>query len=352
MVFQEEHDGQFSFFTDVEEVKVISPDITFVTFMKEEIKKFQSKLNSFVKYKNEESFGRLNALLKKDFEEFIAKFLDLYKLLPVEQILIIQENYSSEYHRLCRLFLEYLNRFVYNKNLLERLDDFEVIQIENLIMLDPVSFRDVFYRDIKGKIEKRKKLRVNHYLVIHGPALLERMNASFLNEDFAIPNLTQDVNALVYHMSVNDVFVHYDSDFIEKEQSGTLSMLLLYYLEKSVYHCLPTEDTLPRDMIEKIELYIVYHFSEQFQLLPNQEKTYEQVKMSVARRLSNYIKKNVAILKRQIKDYDTICKFQDSGKYQLVTEEAIDLLPNPVTEMELRMALETFLTTVFVLKII
>lgn len=73
----------------------------------------------------------------------------MYEVLSMDELLYIQENYASEYHKLCKLFLEYLNRYVYSEGLATKLMDGTIIQIENLIAMDQVAFRDTSYKEIK-----------------------------------------------------------------------------------------------------------------------------------------------------------------------------------------------------------
>ena len=137
----------------------------------------------------------------------------------------------------------------------------------------------------KSKINDRKKLRVNNYVLFRGKNLLQRLDTFISREDFklATMDLNHDINSLVKNDSLNEIFFKLDSSFLEQEQKGILCMLLLYYLENCVYRVIANVSS---KVIEKLELFVVYNFSDQFILSETQNRTYEKVKENVSKKLS------------------------------------------------------------------
>ena len=131
----EDVNGQLSFLVESTSLKEKnSNDSYIIEFIKTKIKSFQSKLDFLTRYDDEKDISlvqKLNTGLKKDFDEFIVSFAKMYEVLTMDEILFIQENYSTEYHKLCKLFLEYLYRFVYSEGIGSRLEDGLIIQIKN-----------------------------------------------------------------------------------------------------------------------------------------------------------------------------------------------------------------------------
>lgn len=355
--FIENKDGQLSFFEESNNlIEKEQNDPIIIEFIKKKIKSFHSKISFFEKYKNDKDLSIVEKLkkdLKNDYDEFISSFTLMYQELSMEELLFIQENYASEYHKLCKLLLEYLNRYVYSIGAGNKLDDTTIIQIENLVLMDQVAFRDAYYKEIKATIENRNKLRLNNYLVFDGEALLKRLNSMITREEqnSATKDLNKDITALVTNNSLNEIFYKLDSDFVLEEQKGTLSMLLLYYLERCVYHVIVPNKEVSSKMIEKIELFIVYNFSNKFELNIGQKRTYEIVKTHVSKKLSSYIMRESERLKKCLNDFEKLEAFKNSKKYRLVEQtEDLEDFPQSISEGELKLLLENFLNTVFMLR--
>ena len=348
----EEKNGQLSFFKE-ERVLNNQQESYFVNFIKKGIKIFQSKLDFLNFYKNDYISGKLNFEVKKEFDDFINKFLQMYNELAIEEFLFFQENYSSEYHKLCKLFLDYLQRYIYNLGIGHDLENEKVKQIENLVLMDQVTFRDTYYKKIKSKIINRSKLRVNNYLIFQGYALIDKVNQVVNKEELKRINnsLLIEVNELINEVAFQEIFVNGDLNFLESNQRGIFSILLLYYLGHFVYNKLNQEECISLDIVQKLELFIVYNFSNDYILSDEQLKIYEKVKESVSLRLSDYIITRSQEIKKHLHDFDEFNKFISSGKYRVIEEsEELDFLPNIVNEEDLKIELEYFLMDVFMLE--
>lgn len=295
--FREETNGQLSFL-ELGESITESQDPSIISFARTKIKTFQSKFKTMFEYEAKmlDSFSllKLNHALKNEMDVFLATFFEMYHTLTIEEQSFIQENYSSEYHKLCKLFLEYLARYVYSDGIGTRIEDSFVMQIENFIAMDQVSFRDWYYKEIIKNVVNRNKLRVNHYCIFSGKNLLKRFNtvASLEEKSLVVQDLKHDVQELIANPAFNDLFLKYDLDFVEKESTGILSMLLLYYLEQCVYSSNSLTE-LPKKAIEAFEMYIVYHLTSTFLLSEEQKNTLEKVKKNVSEVLASYIQKEV-----------------------------------------------------------
>ncbi len=350
-LFVEDIDGQLSFWEDNRVLDNLR-DNYLVAFVRKEIKNFQTKLDFLNKYKNDLIAGKLNFEVKRDFEVFIETFFQMYDELTTEEFLAFLENFSSEFHKLCKLFLDYLQRYIYNNGIGYELENKRIKQIENLILMDPVSFRDIYYRTIKSKINDRSKLRVNNYLVFRGQDLVDKINNAINKEELKKFNnyLLGDIKDLVSEVAFNDIFVKGELDFLEEDQRGIFCVLLLYYLENFVYNRLE-EDSLPQDVVTKLEMFIVYNFSNKFILSERQMAIYEKVKENVGTRLSEYIIIRSEEIKKHLRDFDEFEKFKVSGKIRIIEEkENLDFLPNIIDEENLKLELEYFLMDVFMLE--
>lgn len=350
----EETNGQLSFLKS-EDSLLESQEPSIVDYARGQIKMFQSKIRMMTEIESRRmdsiTLLKLNHALKNEMEVFISSFFKKYLFLTTEEQWFIQENYSSEYHKLCKLFLEYLDRYVYSEGLGNKIEDSFIVQLEKFIAMDQVSFRDSYYKEIIKTIVKRNKLRVNHYLIFSGKNLLERLNAnvSLEEKNLAIHDLKEDVDSLITNSTIHDVFLKYDSDFIEKESAGVLSMLLLYYLNQYVYLS-NSNSSIPEKMVEMMEMYIIYHMSSSFLLSKVQEETLKKVKLHVSVSLGDYIRKESLLIEKDIRDFDELEQFKKSKKFRFIEEtENLDELPRPITKESLRLELEMFLNRVFML---
>lgn len=326
-LYYKELDGQLSF---LEPVEKSVPD--FILFVRQNIKQLQTEIILLEKF----NIFEKQQMVKKDFYTFIVSFFEIYHSLSLEETLFIIENYSSEYHNLCKLFLEYLERFLFSKGIAENIEDSFTIEIENFILNDQVKFRNIYYLHIIETIMKRKKLRVNNYLVFRGNALLNRLNfledQSFMNEE---------LDLVVKSLAKDELFLKCPDDFLEENGKSTLSMFILYYLENN---------KVEKTIRERLELFVVYYLTDTFLLNDFQKQMFERVKINVATYVKKYILTYAPQIKSHLEDFISLSKFNKSGKVRMIEEnELLDDLPKLIGKEELKLEIENFLNVVFML---
>lgn len=245
----------------------------------------------------------------------------------------------------------YLETFVYPKKDVQDLKNAQVIQLENFIEADPLSRRDQSCLPLLEEIERRKKLKVENYIVYNIQPLLERIKditdhlkiGASLNEEFK--NLLGDQNLQEV------IFASEEEQILTEEQEGILSMVFLRCLEECVYYNSFMSQNAPvQKLIERMENYVVFHFSNTIALTERQKNTYEKIKIRVGKRMQGYIQRQYDQISSMLDHFDRLQKFKKSGKYRVIEmSEDVSDIPTSYTKEEIKLQLETFLGTVFIL---
>ena len=371
--FFEEQNGQYSFFDIKFKKNKLQGEDALLLFiqnshkralelkgLKEEYQKFESlSLDEEDKKKYRLSVNQL-------FTSFIKDYFSNFFHFSYEEILKKYENFSNYYHLLGKLFLFYLDTFIYNNQTENIFDENLVIQMENFIEADTTKYRDPYYVSIiKTKLLEHKKLRVNAYILYHLQPFLDKVKqiAKTFTETEEIELLhfgkRKEVGAQIYNEmkrlqedSLLQTTIFKESrEFIEKENQDILVVLFLKYLEYCVYfdsYDYPNERF--NHFVAKIEDFVVFHFHDTICLSNVEEKVYSLAMKGVAERLSSYVKKEGQSLLSVLHDYDTLQHLQSSGKFKMIAwEEPKDNLATVYSEEEIKFKLKTFLETVFML---
>lgn len=346
--FKEEYDGQLSFLEeekfDKENKKYLSPFLKLIFFSRREYRRLNRAIEVYENIKIEEQTKILHASLLKDFNAFIDEFFQQFHAIDLQDAMDQYKDYSTDYHNVGKLFLYYLQNFIYSNDLTSNLDNARIIRIENFIEADPVSYR-LTYKDTILKMKNRQKLRVNNYIIYNIVPFLKQLEE--------LEQITVDVNKkfksiLEDHTLKEAIFDERDKNVINKENKGVLSMLFLHYLEKYVYSARDKE--ISQAYLAKIENYVVIHFSNTFQLSKKQERAYEKAKEQVSKRLCTYIEQKYVEFNKMLHDYDESVAFQKSGKIQMIEiHDDLKELPVIYSEADVKFALETFINTIFML---
>lgn len=328
-------------FIEVSNVSKKKAEPSLITFIRRRIDAFKDKSCELKKE---------NKNLKKDYEIFIQDFLKMWDALSIEEDLFIQENFATDYHNLCKLFMDYLNTFVYADGLTTALENNSIVRIEKLVLNDTVTYRDPLYVSIIKNVKNRSKLRVNNYLVINGKNLLEKLNYLFYEENFNKNELYDYIVGFNDYVSFEDIFEKFDPRFIEENNREILAMLLLWYLEKCVYNDIDASRKLNDKSIQQMEIFIVYYMSDNFELTEKQKRTYKQVQISISKKFSSFINKEAVCLESDIRDFDSLKGLSEQEKYKLIDgTENLNNFPSVIDREELKTRLRNFLNHAFLL---
>ncbi len=329
----EEENGQLSF---LEKKDKTIPE--FIKFVNSQIKILFTEIDFYDKniyYKNQ------TQSIHNTFYQFVSGFVKNLNLLSEKdkKILLETETYSLIYHKICRFLLEILERFVFDISPCKDLELENICILENFILKDSISFRDEYHKNIVNKIKNRKKLRVENYIIFRGDALINGLDYMFKSEN----KYLEELNSIVTDASLINVFDKFNPDILEEDKKGTFSMLLLYYLENNYENINP-------DLILKIEQFIIYNFPNNIELTENQKRTYNSIKSDYTEKLSSFILENYELIKKHLKDFDTINKFKKNGNYKIIeAKEKKNDLPELITKHQLEKELLFFITEVFML---
>lgn len=339
-----------------EQNKQIYEQLSFIEINNVSKKKAEPSLISFIRRRIEAfkdkacELRKDNKELNRDYEIFIQDFLKMWDALSIEEDLFIQENFATDYHNLCKLFMDYLDTFVYADELTTALNNSEIIRIEKMILNDLVMYRDQFYLNVKNKVSNRDKMRVNNYLVINGKALLEKLNYLFSEESFNKNELYDYIVGFNNYVSFEDIFENFDPRFIEENNRETLAMILLWYLEKCVYNTLDDSKKLSDKSIQQMELFVVYYVADNFELTEKQKRTYKQAQKSISKKISSFVNKEAICLESDIRDFDTLKRLSEQEKYKLIDgTENLNDFPKVIDRGELKARLRNFLNYAFLL---
>lgn len=348
MDFNEEKNGQYNFFDivkqdDNSEIENISDFIGYVRNkmsllqkLKKEIEKYQDFYPNYL----EEA--------KKEYNHFIEDYFKRFDFFSYENILENYfENYSTDYHNLGKLFLYYLQTFIYKESKVQDLNNALCIRLENFILIDPIRYRREYLETIEI-VHERKKLRVNGYIVYHFKPLLEKLNA-IDNSSLLALELHTTINEMINNPVYQECIFEQGREYLEEESEQILSVLFLHYLEKCAYYnSFSHPNDSSKKMIAKIENYVIFHLPIDFILDKKQETVLEMAKREVAKRMAQYIEKESTKLFVMLKDYDQLETFKKSNKLKGINDETdINALPQNIDSEEICFAFETFLSTVF-----
>ncbi len=369
-ILKEEIDGQYSFIdvskistSDQEEDDFENLDVSFwhfIQYTNAEIKRLNGYLKNFRELKekttvrNTEEINTLFKKLQKDFEDFIdVYFAKLDEFTPDEdsyaKILDKYEKDPSSYHRLGKLFVEYLFTFVYKDSGIDSLKDAKVIRVENFIEADPWKYSSAHGKAVLETIQNRQKLRVENYIVFHGEPLLEKLTVLADTKELGF-ELHSEIKKIQDNKVLQKViFESGNESFISSHQEEILAVLFLHYLEKCVYYdSFQYPNVKVQEFVAKIENYVICHFSNDFKLSKRQEKVYQDAKNRVALRLKEYVNQKYEDLSFVLRDFDSLEDFKKSGKLRMIEEhDDISSLPKVYSQEEVKQKLETFIQVVF-----
>lgn len=350
----QDFNGQLSLFgTSDNSLIVVSPYNILIDTIGKGIKSFQSDISKYrLLEDSNQNMDNTKGQLKERFDTFINYFIEQYNEVSLEEIVEHYEDDASEWHKLNKVLLFYLKNYIYNEGLVKTLDDSRACILESVISLDQIRFREEYYRNILDEIKRRKKARIENYIIYDANSFLEEVNRliSTRGENMASYSIAPRIKELLSKKNLfEDLFIS-KVELDDEKQKGILAMLFLHYLRECVYND-PRNANINK-FVENIEFFVVVNYSPKFLLSNRQKEAYEIALNNVSKRMINYVEKNSSILFKAIKDYDLIQERKRKNRL-LMIEQNEDLrdFPEPHTSSEIRSMLETFINSVFLLKL-
>lgn len=374
----EEKNGQYSFFDlSAKEKEINLKEQTFIKFVAKTHKTILKLMKTKAQYQEFEKRDLSDVereSIKNDtekvFREFIENYFQEFDTYDYDEILKYYEECSTDYHLVGKLFLFYLDTFVYQKNMIDNINEPLFIRMETFVTADPVSYsrdRECTYI-IEYKMKNRKKLRVDGYVLYYIEPVLQRIKKAEqsllkMKEEFNHLSMmvkqkkigeiiNGEIQKIRHDESLQSAIFAQGEEYVKKEQSATLSVFFLKYLEYCVYFDSYEEpNQMHINFVGKIENYIIYHFNDSISLTKRQEQIYDMVKRKVAKRIGVYVEKEGNKFYRIFQNYDQLSDFKNHNQIKLLDasdEKEIEEVPMVYSKEEIQTKLEVFLRTVFV----
>lgn len=350
----QDFNGQLSLFgTNENSLIVVSPYSVLIDTISKGIKSFQSEISKYrLLEDSNQSLEDTRLQLEERFDNFIDYFIEQFNGVSLDEVVEHYEDDASEWHKLNKVLLFYLKNYVYNKGLVKTLDDPRASILESVISLDQIRFREEYYKSILEEMNRRKKARVENYIIYDGNDFLEEVNELIKSrgENMASYSIAPRVQELVSKKNfLEDLFLS-KIELDDENTRGILAMLFLHYLRECIYND-PRNANINK-FIENIEFFVVVNYSPKFLLSKRQKEAYQTALNNVSKRMINYVEKNSAPLFKAIKDYDLIENRKKNHRL-LMFEQTEDLkdFPEPHTSNEIKSMLETFINSVFLPKL-
>lgn len=370
----EEKNGQYSFFDscyEIEKENEIEDSFfkVILCFRKEilELLKVKEEYPNHEKLLNTSVLEAYKQMTKPKFDSFIKRYLEWFDSYPYKEILEkYEDSYSTDYHNVGKVFLIYLHFFVYEESIVNCLNQELCLRMEKFIEVDHLPYKGKYAYIKNVEMAKRKKLRVDGYIVYRIKPFLQKMEkiasqVSKVSSEYEkimqnmitkeqIRGLIQvEMQNIIGDESLHNAIFEQGSKYVEEKNQEVLAMLFLKYLEICVYdntEAYQNENLLK--FIFKIEDYVIFHLENSFSLSQNQEKTYLYAKEQVAKRISKYVNKEGNSLVEVLKDYDKLVVFKEGHQLKMIEEEEnVEDFPNTYSEEEIKQKLEVFLETIF-----
>lgn len=328
----------------LEKITIHSTD-TFLKFLKkahEEIKRLNKRLEErqhFIE-KYEVPYPFLEDL-QKDFSIFIKWYFQIFHTMNLETVYDLYSDFPSEYHNLGKLFLNYLEIFVFNEDELTLLNDEDVLLIEKFIENDPVKYRNSYLSTLK-KIKNREKLRAGNYIVVHIEPILKRLE-KYGNDSLDQMEIDIETKKICSNPIMQSViFEQGDELYIKEHEQEIMAIFFCYFLERNY------KNSEFKNFIPKIENYIIHHFSFQLSLSKKHIKMVELVRKNVALRTKKYVEEEYKNLKESLNQYDQNLKNKKNGIVQiLTTKEDVSSFPILYSENQIKEKMIVFLESIF-----
>ncbi len=128
----------------------VRKDIFKLTAIKDEFFKYRKKdlsfqeIHSFVLFANEQFLNFIQNYFENNDYFFYLHLIEKYN------------DFKNDYHQIGKVFLFYLDTFVYEENIEFDLNKEVCSWIENFILADPTNYHEEYYKQILTKIKKRK----------------------------------------------------------------------------------------------------------------------------------------------------------------------------------------------------
>lgn len=358
LTFTEDFDGQLSLFGTEDNSLIISSNYNIlIDNISREVKKLYVAVSKFRIMENKDSRDYvaeedLKNVLKENCDRFINRLIEYYQKISLEEIIDHYEEDATEWHKLNKVLLFYLKNFVYPNGLVKTLNDYQAGVLENIIALDQIHFKEEYYNDILKEIQKRKKVRVENYIIYDAKNFLNEINSLVENKGEAVANIMRGPKLIDFLKQKNileDLFIS-KVDLDDKTQRGILAMLFLHFLRECVYN--DPRNAKINKFIDNIEFFVIINYSPDFVLSERQKVAYEIALNNVSKRMVNYVNEHSSELFKAIKDYDLIEERKRNKKHVMFeqTEDVTDL-PDSHSAYEIKKMLETYLNSVFLLKL-
>lgn len=350
----QDFNGQLSLFGASENsLIVVSPYNILLDTISKGIKSFQLEISKYrLLEESNQNMDSIKEQSKDKFDNFIDFFIKEFNKVDLDEIIEHYEDDASEWHKLNKVLLFYLKNYIYNEGLVKTIDDEKASILERIISLDQIRFREEYYRLILAEMKRRKKARIENYIIYDANSFLNEVNKLIdeRGENFASYSIAPRVQELLSKENIFENLFVSKIELDDEKQKGILSMLFLHYLRECVYNDPKNADL--NKFIENIEFFVVVNYSPSFLLSKRQREAYEIALKNVSRRIVKYVDKNSEVLFKAIEDYDLIQNRKNKNKILMFEQnEDLEYFPEPHTSSEIRSMLETFLNSVFLLKL-
>lgn len=350
----QDFDGQLSLFGSTNSSLIVSsPYNILIDNIIKGIKTFQSEVSKYrLLEDNNYDLQEVKSLLKNRLDSFIDYLIEQYHEVSLEEIVEHYEDDASEWHKLNKILLFYLKNYIYQEGLVKTLDDTRTAILESIIALDQIRFREEYYRNILDEIKRRKKARVENYIIYDANSFLNEVNELIASrgENLASYSIGPRIQELLDDINIfEDLFVS-KVEIDNQKLKGILAMLFLHYLRECVYND-PRNISINR-FVQNIEFFVIVNYSPEFLLSSRQREAYEVARKNVSSRIVDYVDKNSKIIFKAVKDYDLIQERKNNNKLLMIEQnEDLSDFPEPHTNDEIRGMLETFINSTFFLKL-
>ena len=235
----QDFNGQLSLFGASENsLIVVSPYNILLDTISKGIKSFQLEISKYrLLEESNQNMDSIKEQSKDKFDNFIDFFIKEFNKVDLDEIIEHYEDDASEWHKLNKVLLFYLKNYIYNEGLVKTIDDEKASILERIIFLDQIRFREEYYRLILVEMKRRKKARIENYIIYDANSFLNEVNKLIdeRGENFASYSIAPRVQELLSKENIFENLFVSKIELDDEKQKGILSMLFLHYKSFSIF---------------------------------------------------------------------------------------------------------------------